>query len=168
MSNMQLFMYVAMGIAFIEELFKWLAVYKISYNNSEFNNVYDAIVYCVFVSLVFACLENLFYVFSATTIWVGILRAITAIPGHACDAVIMGDYLGLAKLNQIKGNRNKEKKYKFLSIFMPSLIHTIYDYCIYTQSIGYIILFVFFLIFIYIFSINKIKKLSSLSNDFNN
>ena len=36
---------------------------KISYNDNAFNEYYDAILYCVFVALGFACFENLLYVY---------------------------------------------------------------------------------------------------------
>ena len=166
MTYIELFIYVGIGIALVEEALKWLIVYRNSYNHPEFTHVYDAIVYCVFVSLGFACLENLFYVFSATTIWVGILRAVTAIPGHACDAVIMGDYLGLAKMYKVKGDKSQESKNKFLSLLMPVLTHTIYDFCLYTGSLTYIIIFIIFVIFIYIFSVKKIKKVANVIDDF--
>lgn len=50
--------------AFTEELFKWFAVKGIAYNNRAFDERLDGIVYCVFVSLGFAALENVGYVFS--------------------------------------------------------------------------------------------------------
>ncbi len=161
----ELFIYVALGIAFVEEICKWSIVYLVAYNNKEFNHIYDAIVYCVFVSLGFACFENIFYVFSANSIKVGILRAITAIPGHACDAVIMANYLGLAKINEYKNNKYAFTLNMFLSIAMPTLIHTIYDYCLVTNRMIFLVLFLLFLIFIYIFSIRKIKKLSEVDNN---
>lgn len=163
-----LFIYVTLGIAFIEEICKWFIVYKQAYNHDDFNHMYDAIVYCVFVSLGFACLENIFYVFSDSTIWTGLFRAITAIPGHACDAIIMGNYLALAKHNELNNNQNDYKKNLILSIVMPTLIHSIYDYCIYTESFTFLILFVFFLIFIYVMSIKKINKFSKVKENLPN
>ena len=35
---------------------------------------------------------------------VGLTRALFAVPGHFCDGVLMGIYLGLSKLEEIKGN----------------------------------------------------------------
>lgn len=46
-----------------EELFKFMFLYWIVWKNRNFNENYDGIVYAVFVSLGFACLENIFYVF---------------------------------------------------------------------------------------------------------
>ena len=156
-----LFMYVTIGIAFVEELFKWLIVYKIGYNNIEFDQLYDIIVYCVFVSLGFACIENIFYIFSSDSILTGIFRAVTAIPGHAGDAIVMGDYLGLAKMALSAGKKTQGNKYLLLSILLPTFVHSIYDYCLYTEQFIFIVIFGFFLVFVYIYGIRKIKAISS-------
>lgn len=161
-----LFIYVSIGVALVEELCKWFFVYKIGYNNNEFDQLYDALVYCVFVSLGFACFENLFYVFASDGMLTAILRAITAIPGHASDAIIMGNYLGLAKMADINGDRQKNSKYLLLSILMPTLIHSIYDYCLFTEQFIFIVIFGIFLIFTYAYSIKKIKNLSINNRQF--
>ena len=163
-----LFIYVSIGIALIEELCKWFFVYNIGYNNTEFDQLYDALIYSVFVSLGFACFENFFYVFSSDGLTTGIFRAITAIPGHASDAIIMGNYLGLAKLAEVNGDKKKNNKYLLLSILMPTLIHSIYDFCLFTEQFVFIIIFAVFLIFTYIYSIRKVKKLSINNKNFYN
>ena len=35
---------------------------------------------------------------------VGIVRALLAVPGHACDGLFMGYYLGLSKTGQLYNN----------------------------------------------------------------
>ena len=170
----KLFIYVAIGIALVEEILKWIIVYAIGYKDKEFNQTYDILVYCVFVSLGFACFENVLYVlFDNNSILTGILRAVTAIPGHTSDAIIMANYLGLAKIEENSNNSNNKNKYLFLSIFMPTLIHAIYDYCLFTENFLFIAFFAIFLIIIYIYSIRKIKKLSKdnkylTNNELNN
>ena len=162
------FIYAASSIALVEELFKWLVVYKVSYGHKEFDQVYDAIVYAVFVSLGFACFENIFYVLDSG-ITTGIFRAITAIPGHACDAIIMGNYLGLAKLADINHNSKLFKKNLLLSILLPTLAHSIYDYCLFSNNYVLIGIFFIFIIYIYIYSIKKIKRVSAMrKNIYNN
>ena len=52
---------------------------------------------------------NIFYVLKLGTISVALLRAVSAIPGHACDAVFMGYYLSLAKQSKILKKPEKEK-----------------------------------------------------------
>ena len=161
------FIYATSSIALVEELFKWLVVYKISYSHKAFDQVYDAIVYAVFVSLGFACLENILYVLDSG-IKVGLFRALTAIPGHAYDAIIMGNYLGLAKIADINNNSKLFKKNLLLSILLPTLAHGIYDYCLFSENYILVGIFFVFIVFIYIHSIKKIKLVSSLrKNIFN-
>lgn len=162
-----LFIYVALGIALVEELCKWIIVYKKAYNHKEFDQTYDAIVYSVFVSLGFACLENILYCFSSNNILTSLLRALTAIPGHTMDAIVMGNFLYLAKVSSLNNDKKQSKHMLFLSIFMPTLTHTIYDYCIFTNRIVFYIIFALFLLFIYIYSIDKIKQLSKNNSDLN-
>ena len=161
-----LFFYVSVGIALVEELCKWFIVYKGTYYHKEFNQPYDAIVYCVFTSLGFACLENVLYV-SMSGIFAGILRAITAIPGHAADAIVMGYYFGLAKENEVKkGSSKNTTRYLILSMVMPTILHAIYDYCLFANDIAFLGLFILFIIFIYIYGINKIKQISTHNKNF--
>lgn len=155
----ELFIFIFIDVALIEEICKWLMTYKISYNNPEFNQIYDTIVYAVSVSLGFAAFENIFYVLDSGYL-TGLLRAIFAIPGHTCDAIIMGRYLGLAKEAKIKNNKKLEKKNLILSILLPSLAHTIYDFCISAQANIFIYIFLIVILWVYIYSIRKIKYIS--------
>ena len=63
MNNRELFIYVFLFVALIEEGSKFLMTYILGYNNKEFDEVYDMIVYASFVSLGFAFYENLIYIF---------------------------------------------------------------------------------------------------------
>ena len=109
MDLITLFIYVLISIALVEEICKWFMTYSISYNHEAFDHIYDAIVYCVFVALGFALFENILYVLEGG-ITTGILRAFLSIPGHVCDGIIMGNYLGLAKISSINNNKQLEKK----------------------------------------------------------
>ena len=80
------------------------------------------------VNIVSYTSENILYV-SDAGIKIGLLRAITAVPGHVCDGILMGSYLSVAKINQIKGNYELSKKYKILSLVIPVITHGIYDFC---------------------------------------
>lgn len=120
-----LFINVFVGVAIVEEFFKWLVVKSFGYNNRDFDEIYDIIVYSVFSSLGFACIENVFYVMSLG-IGVSISRAFLSIPGHMCFGVLMGYFFAKAKLASVS-NENLCKKNLALSILIPSLFHTIYD-----------------------------------------
>lgn len=109
-----------------EELSKYAVLRLITWKNKNFNYSYDAIVYAVFVSLGFAALENVGYVFSYG-IGTAILRMFTAIPGHACFAVFMGYFYSRAKYAYLTKNRKNYHKYNVLSLIVPILIHGVYD-----------------------------------------
>ena len=156
----QLFIYVFIGVALIEEFCKWIMVYLISYKDENFDELYDAMLYCIFVSLGFAFFENLLYVY-LQGFFTGILRAVLAVPGHACDGMFMGYFFGLAKQNALHNNNSLKTKNILLSILVPIITHGIYDYCIFTQNIIFIIIFFIFVIAMYIITINQIKKVSS-------
>ena len=146
MNFIQLLFYVFVVIALVEETSKWFFVYKISYNHNEFDSLYDMIVYASFVALGFACFENILYVSSSSGIVTGFVRAVSAVPGHVCDGILMGSYLSLAKINQVKGNEKQAKKYKKLSLIIPVIVHGIYDFCIFWGSTLFTLLFFIFVI----------------------
>lgn len=163
----EIFISVLFGVGLIEELSKWIMCYKISYNNYNFDEFYDMIVYAVFVALGFAALENILYVVFndsfISSIQIGLLRGVSSVPSHAVDGIFMGYYLGLSKLNELAGRNDLKKKNMFLSLFVPVLLHTIYDFCIFAGSLILLIFWIVFVIILYIKAIKNIKKVSSLN-----
>ena len=158
----QLLINVFIGVALVEEACKWIIAYKISYNDRAFDELYDAVLYCVFVALGFAFFENLLYVYEGG-VGTGLLRAILAVPGHACDGMVMGYYLGLAKACDVNRKKNLKTKNLILSVLVPTILHGIYDYCLFTESTIFMCMFVIFIICLYIYVIRKINKISSLN-----
>jgi RsiW-degrading membrane proteinase PrsW (M82 family) len=114
--------------AFPEELFKFLFLYWFIWKNKNFNEYYDGILYAVYVSLGFACMENIGYVFQFG-IPTGIARAFSAVPGHALFGVIMGYYFSLAKFIP-----EYKKKYLLKSLFYAILAHGIWDFLIFMAA----------------------------------
>lgn len=159
MNFIQMLLYVFIGIALIEELCKWVFVYKISYKHHEFDTLYDMVVYASFVSLGFACFENILYV-TSTDLLTGIVRAVSAVPGHVCDGIFMGSYLALAKLNEERGNYKLSKKYKWLSLFIPVFLHGVYDFCLFWDNPLFIFIFLIFVMVVFITCYRKIKVFS--------
>lgn len=153
--------YSFIGVALIEEFCKWLMTFIGSYKHKAYDEVYDGIVYSVYVSLGFACLENILYVFMNKSIVVGISRGILSVPGHACDAVFMGYYLSLAKVYASQGKKKLEKRNLILSVLVPTILHGIYDFCLFASIDVLLIVFLIFVIAMYIFSIKKIKLLAA-------
>jgi protease PrsW len=101
----------------VEELLKALFFYKGIYRHREFDEPIDGVVYAVAVSLGFAMVENILYVFSYG-LATAFLRSVTAIPGHMFFGIIMGYYFSRAKmgLNPIS--------YAFV---IPAFFHAVYD-----------------------------------------
>lgn len=165
LNKLELVIYVFVGIALVEELCKWIMTYFIAYNHSEFEEAYDMIIYATFVSLGFAFFENLLYVF-AGGIQIGILRGLLAVPGHACDGVFMGYYLGQAKIESVKRNNLNFKKNIFLSLLIPVILHGIYDYCLYANSYIFLVIFIIFVIAVFRITFIKVKKEALLNKKF--
>ena len=171
MSNLiGLAMYIFIGVALIEEFSKWIVNYKISYNNPEFHDLYDSILYATFVALGFACFENILYVFQNGII-TGLMRAVTAVPGHVFDGVFLGYYLGLAKINSVNSRKDHVKKNLIFSLLIPTITHGLYDYLLYsfvlTKNLLFILLALIFVILLYIYCIKRIFKVSKLTGSFN-
>lgn len=115
-------------VGFTEEFWKWIAVLVIAFRSKNFNEPYDGITYAVMVSLGFAAVENILYVFQGG-IMVGLLRAFTAVPAHTIMGILMGYFLGLAKCNPSTRALNL-----ILSIVTPSLLHGFYDFSIFAYD----------------------------------
>jgi RsiW-degrading membrane proteinase PrsW (M82 family) len=107
--------------ALIEEAFKFLVVISYSARDPAFDEPMDGIVYGATASLGFAMLENILYVLSFG--WqVAILRAFTAVPGHAALGAIAGYYIGQAKFGKV---RHGMLVRGFLYVW---LLHGLYDF----------------------------------------
>lgn len=167
LNPISLAVYVFIGIAMIEELSKWIFIYLISWKNKAFNHVYDAIVYSVFVSLGFATIENVLYIFLnenlSTAIAIALNRMLFSVPGHAFFGVMMGYYLGLAKLTLVHGIKDKSQKYLFLSIIIPTTCHFIFDYILMLELP--VIIFYAYVVVLFGVGISKVKRLSNVTTN---
>lgn len=153
---------VFIGIGLVEEFSKWIMIYKLSYNNEEFDEIYDMIIYSTFVSLGFACFENILYVDSGG-IATGIVRAILSVPAHAWFGVFIGYYLGLAKLSTINQRNDLKTKYLILSLAIPTILHGIFDYCLLSQRIIFIIIYFIFVILLYIYANKRLNRFANIT-----
>ena len=149
------------GVALVEEGSKWTLLFTRGYFHKEFDEIYDIIVYSVFVSLGFAFLENIVYILSCRDLNVAILRSISSVPGHACNAIFMGYYLSLAKQFHYKNDLKRESRSIRLSLIIPTILHGIYDMCLLLNSSMFIYVFLFFISGLYIISIRKLKEVAN-------
>ncbi len=137
---------------FTEELFKYLAFFFIFWSHRNFNELFDGIIYASYISLGFAAVENLFYVYGYGY-EVGALRAFTAVPAHALFGITMGYYFGLAKFN-----KKKQTKYLWLAILIPILLHGFYDFCLMSGNGLLMFAFLIFVVFMWIDGFKKMKR----------
>jgi protease PrsW len=93
-------------IAPVEELAKVGVVLLFVWNNANFNEENDGVVYVGASAIGFAVLENIAYVVSHG-IGTGILRAFTSVPLHVFTAVIMGLSVGRARFAATRAMRNR-------------------------------------------------------------
>lgn len=115
-------------VALIEEFSKYVIVKYYNQPRKGFNEPFDGIIYAVMVSMGFAAVENLFYVFEGG-MQVALIRAFTAIPAHATFAVLMGYFMGKAKFskNRIKWN--------LVGLSLAILFHGAYDFFLFINFI---------------------------------
>ena len=170
-----LFMEVLFGIAFIEEGSKWVSVKIGMIGDLEFDNMYDAIVFAVAVSLGFAGIENVLYLISNYEVMVGVAigRAILSVPGHAIFGVFMGNYLEKAKKCKLNGDASGNFTNSVISWIVPSIMHAIFDFLIFNATSEYplfgnslmtFLIFFVYVICLYIFGIRKVIVASRESN----
>lgn len=148
--------FIVVGLS--EEGFKYLVLKIGTWRSQEFNCKFDGVVYAVAVSLGFAVWENIKYVFTygLTT---ALIRAVTAVPGHACFGVIMGAWYGLAKRKQQQGWDSASRLSRFLAVLLPTLVHGAYDYVATSQSSS--IHFIMFVVIMFIVCFYTVKRLSA-------
>jgi RsiW-degrading membrane proteinase PrsW (M82 family) len=113
--------YVVAG--FSEELCKLMLLYWVIWKSPYFDEYFDGIVYAAYLSLGFACVENISYVFSSTdAAGTALMRGLLAVPAHFLFGVTMGYYLSLAKFDP-RGRR----RHLLHALLYPLLLHGTYD-----------------------------------------
>lgn len=155
-----------------EEFFKHKFLTMKTWNRPEYDCLFDGIVYAVFVSLGFACFENVFYVLDGG-ISTAIGRMFTAVPGHMCFAVYMGYYCSMRRLSCVQGDDRAFVRYRRLELLVPILLHGIYDALLMISSevmdediqIKSFIIWVIFIIVMFVKTFSFVKK-ASKSDDY--
>lgn len=150
--------FIIVGLS--EEGFKYLLLKIKTWQSPEFNCQFDGVVYAVFVSLGFALWENISYVLSygfATAL----VRAITAIPGHACFGVFMGAFYGFAKRYELAGAVKEASICRKLALIVPVLLHGAYDYFATSVETSGDFIFLVFIIALFVIAYKLVNKLSN-------
>ena len=114
-------------VALAEEGAKYYLLKRRTWTTPAFNFTFDGVVYAAFVSLGFALWENISYV-TTYGLDVAVIRAVTAIPGHACFGVFMGAFYGAAKKYEGMCDLRRYKKNRRLALIVPAFLHGLYDF----------------------------------------
>ena len=122
-----------------EETCKFIPLMLYAYRRPSFNEPFDGIVYAVMVSLGFAAIENVDYVLEGG-MGVAFLRALTAVPMHTAFAVVMGYYVGLAKL---RGETKMFSGYSLRGLLCAAALHGAYDFFLFQDDSVLLTLLVF-------------------------
>ena len=147
-------------VSFSEEGAKYLLLKRRTWYSPEFNCQFDGVVYGVSVSLGFALWENLGYtaMYGMST---ALLRAVTAVPGHACFGVFMGVWYGMAKRWQESGVEGRSRLCRVFALVIPALIHGCYDFIATYDSRGLSWIFVGFISVLFAVSMLLVRKMSA-------
>lgn len=113
-----------MGAAIPEEIAKFIMLWLFMRRCKEYDQYMDGIVYAVCISLGFAAFENIMYIFKYGNEWLstGIIRALTAVPGHYCNGVLMGYYYSKVRLSHFCTFKDRA-----MILVAPIITHGIYD-----------------------------------------
>lgn len=107
-------------VALLEEGAKFLLLRTLFYK--YFDEPFDGIVYAVMIGMGFATAENIVYVFQGGG-GTALLRMFTAVPAHAVFAIIMGFFIGEAKVFPTSAGL-----YHLLAPAFATFVHGFYDY----------------------------------------
>ncbi|ANF37083.1 intramembrane metalloprotease PrsW [Bacillus velezensis] len=142
---------------FLEESVKWFVLMISVYPHAHFDEHYDGIVYGASVSLGFATLENILYLFGHG-VEHAFIRALLPVSCHALIGVIMGFYLGKARFSQKKAR----VKWLVISLAVPSCLHGSYDFIL-TALNHWVYYMLPLMLFLWWFGLRKAKKARSVN-----
>lgn len=136
----------------LEEFFKWLVLVMAIYQHVEFDDPYDGILYGASVSLGFATVENILYIFTFG-LDTAFLRALLPVSSHAIFGVVMGYYLGRAKFALSESS----KPLLFIALLAPLSLHMVYNGILSIKSISMYFM-IPFMLFLWWLCLAKVKK----------
>ena len=163
MSIFQVLFKALIEVALIEETAKFAIMYFVGYNNRALDETYDILIYAIFVALGFAAFENIIYALDFNSMAVVIKRCLFSVPGHVAFAINSAYFLCLAKLYKLKHNEKEAKINICKAIFVPTVLHGIFDFCLMVDNnIYYFIFIVYTILTFYI-----VFKQAMLIKDYN-
>ncbi len=146
-------------VAFSEEGAKYVLLKRRTWRSPEFNCQFDGVVYGVFVALGFALWENIGYV-AMYGLSTALIRAVTAVPGHACFGVFMGVWYGMAKRREGAGDEAGSKRMRVRALLIPALLHGFYDFVASRESEAGSLIFIVFVILMFVTAYRLVRHVS--------
>jgi len=142
------------GSAGVEESIKFLFLYFLVWRNKNFNEPFDGIVYGAFLSLGFALVENIIYVYNDVLggYLTAVSRGLISVPGHGLFGVQMGYYFAIAKFEN-------KKNHLWLAFLIPYLFHGAYNYILFQKKYFGFIPFLILLLWLWRLSLKRMKLL---------
>lgn len=150
--------YIAFIVAaFTEEILKASILIAYCLKSKYYTEKLDGIVYSIFITLGFATIENIIYIFYEVYLnifEIGLTRAIISIPAHIMFAITMGYYLSMYKFNQ------EENRYKYIlkMILIPIFLHGVFDFILMTKTRGATVVFIIYLVYLWKISLDKLDQ----------
>lgn len=109
-------------VGLVEEGSKFIFIRGFLFKSKYFVKPFDGVLFAVIVGMGFATAENIIYAFNGGG-GTAIVRMFTAVPAHAMFAVIMGFFIGEAKVfNSSSG------LYSAIALLFATFAHGYYDY----------------------------------------
>ncbi|MCH8312866.1 MAG: PrsW family intramembrane metalloprotease [Nitrospinae bacterium] len=142
--------YAFIGVALVEELCKFIFLKGFIYDDREFSEPFDGIVFGGILGCGFATVENFFYVFRLGQ-ETGMLRLFTAVPSHVFLGIILGYFMGRAKFSF------EPEKELWKGLVLVVILHGIYDTAAFSRA-GWSYFVIFGMVFLSIYFGLRAKK----------
>ncbi|BES65626.1 PrsW family intramembrane metalloprotease [Gottschalkiaceae bacterium SANA] len=150
--------YIAFVVAgFTEEWMKRRFLLRGLWKAKVFDQRLDGIVFSVLIALGFATVENISYVFFqyAQEPLVAVYRGVLSVPAHMLFAIAMGYEVSLAKFSPTSSD---QKRHLRKSLWVPVLLHGLFDFILMAERWGLMIFFFPFLLYLWISNVKKLKR----------
>ena len=90
-----------------------------------------------------------------------VARAVTAVPGHACFGVFMGVWYGVAKRYELAGHMEESVHARKMALWIPILLHGVYDFIASMQNDIMSILFLIFVGWMFRTALKLVRTVSA-------
>lgn len=142
-----------------EEVLKAMVLISYTLKSRYYTEKLDGIVYSICITLGFATIENIIYIFNGNYLnvfQIGLARAVISIPAHVLFAINMGYYLSMYKFNldELKSRR----LFLVKLILIPIILHGLFDILAMIKTTWASIVFIVYLVYLWKISLDKLDE----------